>query len=102
MKASLWVVSMVLASSLAGCANSGVIQVGKDTYTASVRAPFGGPSSAKGTALKEANLYCSKQNKQLLLKDEHSSECMLHGGCGQSEITFMCLDASDPRYSSQH
>jgi len=42
---------------LAGCADSGPMKVGPDTYTISTRVPFGGPASAKGQALKEANTF---------------------------------------------
>lgn len=86
---------------LVGCASSGVQQTGKDTYLVSNRAPFSGPSRAKGDALKTANAYCAKQGKHLKLVSESSHECMLHGGCGEAEVTFMCLDEKDPRYSAR-
>ena len=55
MKAWLTVLSALI---LAGCADSGPMKVGPDTYTISTRVPFGGPASAKGQALKEANTFC--------------------------------------------
>lgn len=83
---------------LVGCASSGIQQAGRDTYTVSVRAPFSGPVRAKGDALKQANAFCAKRSKQIELVSQKSNECMLHGGCGEAEIIFMCLDATDPRY----
>lgn len=93
----LWIVGVGVLG-LAGCASSGVQPVGKDTFTVSVRAPFSGPARAKGDALEQANAFCAKKGKQIQLVSQKSNECMLHGGCGEAEIVFMCLDASDPRF----
>ena len=100
MKNSIIIACLLLV--ITACANTGPMQVGKDTYTISVRVAFSGPSGAKGEALTEANAFCSKQSKQVLLQNENSYECALHGGCGEAEITFLCLDKNDPLYSAQH
>lgn len=81
---------------LAGCTDTGPIKIGPDTYTISTRVPLGGPASAKGEALQEANSYCSSQGREILLQHEQSSECALHGGCGEAEIEFYCLLPGDP------
>ena len=31
-----------------------------------------------------------------------SSECALHGGCGEAEISYFCLDENDPRFHALH
>jgi hypothetical protein len=93
--------TMTLVCAIAACANTGPVQIGKDMYTISVRVALSGPSGAKGDALKEANSYCASQNKRVLLQNENSYECALHGGCGEAEITFLCLEESDPRYAAQ-
>ena len=95
-------VAVAVVVGLSACADTGPMKVAKDTYSISVRVPFSGPSGAKGEALKEANAYCSGQNKQVLLQNINSYECALHGGCGEAEITFLCLDESDPRYAAEH
>jgi hypothetical protein len=89
----------VAVFALTACASSGVRQTGKDTYSVSSRAPFSGPARAKGDALKEANAYCTKLAKHIKVVGENSNECMMHGGCGEAEVVFMCLDERDPRYS---
>ena len=89
-----------LVAGMCGCADTGPMMIGKDTYTISTRVPLGGPASAKGEALKEADQFCAGLHKQVLLQSETSQECALHGGCGEAEITFLCLDESDPRYSA--
>jgi len=86
---------------IAGCTDTGPQKIGKDTYTISVRVPLGGPSSAKGQALQEANAFCAKENREVLLDHENSYECALHGGCGEAEITFLCLTDDDPRYNAR-
>jgi hypothetical protein len=102
MRLSVCAVLAITTAALAACADTGAISVGKDMYTISVRVPFSGPSGAKGQALQEANAFCAKQNRLVLLDHENSYECALHGGCGEAEITFLCLAADDPRYNAPH
>ena len=85
-----------LALALVACTDTGPIKIGPDTYTISTRVPLGGPASAKGQALREANAFCSTHGREILLQHEQSSECALHGGCGEAEIAFYCLEAGDP------
>jgi len=82
---------------LAGCTDTGPIKVGPDTYTISTRVPFGGPASAKGQALQEANTFCESKGREILLDHVQASECALHGGCGEAEIFFYYLAANDPQ-----
>jgi len=92
-------ICLIAPLSLAACANSGVRETGRDTYSVSSRAPFSGPARAKGDALRDANAYCAKRGKHIQVVSQNSNECMLHGGCGEAEVVFMCLDEHDPRYS---
>ena len=92
----------IIVAALCGCADTGAQKIGKDTYTISVRVPFSGPSGAKGQALKEANQFCASLHREMLLDSENSYECVLHGGCGEAEIHFLCLTEDDPRYVAAH
>lgn len=94
--------AVLVAATLTSCADTGPMKIGQDMYSVSVRVAFSGPAGAKGQALQEANAFCAKQNKQVLLDHEDSHECALHGGCGETEITFLCLAADDPRYGQPH
>jgi len=85
---------------LASCANTGPQSIGKDTYIESVRVPLSGQSGAKAEALSTANKHCAQEGKKLLLDHITSSECALHGGCGEAEIIYLCLDENDPRFKS--
>jgi hypothetical protein len=88
-------------STLSACSDSGPIKIAKDTYSLSMRVAFSGPAGAKGDALEEANKFCVGQSKEVLLQTESSQECALHGGCGEAEITFLCVTENDPRYQQQ-
>lgn len=93
---------LLAAIFLAGCANTGPQPIGKDTYIESVRVPFSGQSGAKAEALATANKHCAQEGKKLLLDHITSSECALHGGCGEAEIMYLCLNENDPRFKSPH
>ncbi|WP_081057535.1 hypothetical protein [Burkholderia diffusa] len=90
-------ISLASFGLLLGCTDTGPIQIGPDTYTISTRVPLGGPASAKGQALTEANTFCSSSGRQILLNHIQSGECALHGGCGEAEIVFYCLMPGDPQ-----
>jgi hypothetical protein len=82
-----------------GCATeTGVLQMGKDTYTLSVGVAgtgsvSGNNTSAKRQALSEANQYCAKMGKQILVKNVSLNSTMAGS---TSELIFQCLDEHDP------
>ena len=85
---------------LAGCAsNSGVFQVGTNTYQISTRATWelGGRAGAKETALKEATRYCVGQQKTLHVLN--ISESYNHFEGGTVDLVFSC-DGGPPPTSS--
>ena len=94
------VIACAIILLLSACSNSGPLQIGKDTYMESVRVSFSGPAGAKSEALQTAAGFCAKQGKQIMLNHMTSGGCMLHGGCGEAEITFYCLNENDPRFQS--
>jgi hypothetical protein len=98
-RSSLFLLGLLL---LAGCTDTGPIKVGPDSYTISTRVPFSGPAGAKGEALKEAAAFCESKTREMLLDRVNSSECALHGGCGEAEIYFYCLASDDPQLKRPH
>lgn len=51
---------------LIGCANTGIVATGKDTYLIAKQSPqvgFGPPVGIKGEAYSEANEFCAKEGK---------------------------------------
>ena len=85
---------------LSSCANSGPQSIGKDSYIETVRVPFSGQSGAKTEALTTANRHCEQLGKKMLLTNISSSECALHGGCGEAQIMYLCLSENDARFKS--
>jgi hypothetical protein len=85
---------------LCACANSGPQSIGKDTYLETVRVPLSGQSGAKTEALTTANQHCAQLGKKMLLDNISSSECALHGGCGEAQIIYLCLAENDARFNS--
>ena len=91
---------LLACAALTACANSGPQMIGKETYLASVRVPFSGPAGAKAEALTTANAHCAQQGKQIQLTSITSTGCALRGGCGEAQITFLCLREDDPRFQA--
>jgi hypothetical protein len=83
---------------LVACADSGPVKIGQDTYAISTKVMASGAAGAKNQALQEANAHCASLHKELMLVNETMNECAFHGGCGEAEVHYMCLDANDPRY----
>ncbi|MDO8904733.1 hypothetical protein [Hydrogenophaga sp.] len=94
--------TLFLVLSLTGCANSGALSIGKDTYMTTVRVAWSGITGAKTEALATASADCESKGKAMLLGDLRSSECMLRGGCAEAQIVYSCLDKNDPRYKEPH
>ncbi len=82
---------------LACCTDTGPIKTGPDSYMISTRVALGGPSSASGEALQEANTFCAASGKEILMDHISSYECALHGGCGEAQVFFYCLPPGDPQ-----
>ena len=58
----------ILLISLVGCASSGAIRTGKDTYVItkrSMQVGMGRPVMAEAAVYREANEFCARQNKTM-------------------------------------
>jgi hypothetical protein len=84
---------------VAGCAaNSGVVPAGEDSYFVSRQAATGlsGMGTLKADALKEANNYCSAQQKSVfVINSTESNPPYIFGNFPKVEIQFKCVLASD-------
>lgn len=94
--------TLLCVLALAGCANSGALSIGKDTYMTTVRVAWSGITGAKTEAVSTAIADCEFKGKGMLLGDLRSSECLLRGGCAEAQIVYSCLDKDDPRYKEPH
>lgn len=85
---------------LSGCAtNSEVVPIGPDTYMVSHQAGsgFSGAGTIKAETIKEANEYCTKQNKFFRVTNTSESQPpYVFGNYPRAEVQFMCLDSKDP------
>jgi hypothetical protein len=62
---NIWLVPLA-AIAMAGCASTGVVPMGKDTFLIAKKSPqvgFGPPIGIKGEAYQEANDFCAKEGK---------------------------------------
>lgn len=84
--------SVLAISALAACASSGPQSIGGGKFMASARVPLNGQTGAKTKALETANKHCASLGKEALVEDVKASECALHGGCGEAEVVYRCVD----------
>jgi hypothetical protein len=84
---------------IGGCASTGPIPIGKDTYMISKQSAGGmfvSASSVKGEIFQEGFAFCQKQNKvfQIVRSNELSAIPGLR--LPSAEVQFMCLSENDP------
>jgi hypothetical protein len=80
---------------MAGCASSGVIQTGKDTYTLSKTS--GGGMFTTGAAVKadllgEANRFCAERKRVLEVTDSREENAIPFVRMPNAEIKFRCIE----------
>lgn len=94
------VVLLMSVSIISGCAvNSGIVPIGKDTFMVSRQAATGftGLGTLKAEALREANKFCVKQEKQMqVIHVSESTPPYVLANFPRVEIQFRCLDEDDP------
>lgn len=83
---------VVAILALASCASSGPQSIGNGRFMASARVPLNGQTGAKTKALETANKHCASLGKEALVEDLKASECALHGGCGEAEVVYRCVE----------
>jgi hypothetical protein len=74
--------------------DSGVVQVGEDTYVITKQAAtgFSGMGNLKADALKEAYANCSKSNESVkILSSQESQPPYIFGNFPRIELTFSCV-----------
>ena len=91
----LW--PLCLTFLVGGCASSGPVPMGPDTYmlsnTGTWRWSLGG--ALTGDLFREANAFCSQQGKQMLPVNTTSNNGSL-SQFAQANVQFRCLAAGDP------
>jgi hypothetical protein len=95
-----WVIGIVAAATLGGCATSpgAVVPAEQGAYHVSVfGARYETQADTNLKALGIANEYCDNQGKQLMFRQ--STESSDHAWSPkQEDLTFVCTDPKDPAY----
>lgn len=87
-------VSLITFVFLAGCASSGPVQVGNNTYMITKQSAGGLAVPGvvvKGDIIGEANTFCSKSGKQTELISSDSKNAIPFVRMSSAEITFRCI-----------
>ncbi len=98
------VTTLVVSAFLISCASSsGVLQMGRDTYTisagvAGTGSVSGNDTKAKREALAEANAFCVRKGKEIVVQNISMSST--YAG-STSDLVFQCLDANDPALNAR-
>lgn len=98
-------IGMAALLALSGCVSTtGVLPMGKDTYTLTVSVSGSGfdadnATKAKKEAVTQANEYCKSLNRETLIQNI-SGRNILSGG-SIYDIIFQCLNANDPALNNR-
>jgi hypothetical protein len=86
----------IVVLALSGCAlNSGVTPIGQETFLVSRQAAsgFSGKGTLMADALREANQYCSSQQKSLSVVDTNEAQPpFVLGNYPKADVRFICFD----------
>ena len=93
--------NILLAVSIAGCAHSGVVKTGPDTYmVANSEWGFNSGSVEKAKAVAEADKYCLNMGREILVINSTQNDVAL-GKTPAAEVDFKCLQKGDPELTKK-
>lgn len=85
---------LLIAVTLAGCASSGPVQTGKDTYMiakTSGGGAFVSGAEVKADLIKEGAAHCAKEGKTLELISGEGKNAIPFARSSSAEISFKCI-----------
>ena len=86
----------VATFAMAGCAHSGVVPIGPDTYmVANSEWGFSSGGVQKAKVMKEASDFCARQGKEMLPISTRQNDVQF-GKTPAAEVQFRCLSHGDP------
>jgi hypothetical protein len=96
MRSSLLIPCLLLTA----CVTSGIVQTGPDSYMAeahsTVFAIDPGVAGAIQNAIEDANEFCAKQGKNMVVMNTQAVPSW--GVCGNATVNFVCPDKNGPAY----
>jgi hypothetical protein len=87
-----------VAMGLVGCASSGPVEIGPDSYMISKQSAGGvfvSPSSITPELIKEGQSYCASQGKHFRIQNTEELSAIPATRMPSAKILFMCLDTND-------
>jgi len=89
--------AVLLAVGLVGCASTGIVPIGKDTYMVSKQSATGFESAVgvKGQVLQEANEFCAKQGLVMVLVSLNSKDGVPGRSYATAEFVFRAVRPED-------
>ena len=98
MKKTILLLLALSAVLISGCStSSGVVSTGPDSYMISrTQWGFRGPGLVKAAAIKEADAYCKKRGKAIMVTKTVETGVKF-GSEPAAEAYFKCLDPNDPQ-----
>ena len=86
---------------LTGCASSGVVPMGQDTFMISKQSSTGFHSagSVKADIYKEGSAYCASQGKEFQPVNDHGVDGVPGRSFANVEVQFRCLSKGDAELS---
>jgi hypothetical protein len=85
---------------LTGCASSGPVPIGQDTYLITKQSAGGlfvSPGTIKVEILREATAFCTSQHKLFQIINTSELGAIPAVRMPSAEVQFMCLNADDPQ-----
>lgn len=85
---------------LSGCASTGVVPVGSDTFMVSKQTATGYQSAVgiRAEILREANEYSERLGKKMIVISLTSKDGVPGSSYGTAELVFKAVRADDPEY----
>src|ERR1017187_3895438 len=93
------IISLLLVSvAITGCASSGVVPMGQDTYMISKQSATGFSSggAVKADIYREGSAFCASNGKEFQPVSDRGVDGIPGRAFANSEVQFRCLDKSDP------
>ncbi len=99
MKRRITVIAVVVF--LTGCASSGVVPMGQDTFMISKQSAtgFSSAGAVKADIYREGSAYCASQGKEFQPVNDHGVDGVPGRAFASAEVQFRCLNKGDAELS---
>jgi hypothetical protein len=94
-------VCLLVGAFLSGCASSGPVPMGRDTFMMSQTGAWSWSSGSalKGNLYAEADQFCRSKGREMMPVSTRQNNANMTGTFAHAEIQFRCLLPGDPELS---